>query len=150
MCLDLPDHAPLARLFVEITAADVRRDHALVRAAARQLDQYNVGISIDDVMAEISWIDVADFPIAELQVDGMFVNGCAHDLAKRKACEMALDISRRLGARAVAKNLENTADCRVVCKMGFDVAQGFLFAKPMEAHRFARTMLRRQRDNPSH
>jgi EAL domain-containing protein (putative c-di-GMP-specific phosphodiesterase class I) len=27
--------------------------------------------------------------------------------------------------------------------MGFDVGQGFLFAKPMEMHRFARTMLRR-------
>ena len=42
----------------------------------------------------------------------------------------------------LAEGLERTADCRVVCQLGFDVGQGFLFAKPMEAARFARTMLR--------
>jgi hypothetical protein len=52
---------------------------ALVRAAAKQLEDYNVGISVGDVMAEASWVDVADFPIVELQVDGDFINGCADD-----------------------------------------------------------------------
>lgn len=88
MCLQLPDHAALARLFIEISSVDVRRDHALVRAAAKQLEDYNVGISVGDVMAEASWVDVADFPIAELQVDGEFINGCADDRTKRTACEM--------------------------------------------------------------
>jgi EAL domain-containing protein (putative c-di-GMP-specific phosphodiesterase class I) len=32
--------------------------------------------------------------------------------------------------------------------MDFDAGQGFLFAKPMEVHRFARTMLRRQSAAP--
>ena len=39
-------------MFVEISSADLRRDHALIRAAARRLEDYNVGISIGDVMAE--------------------------------------------------------------------------------------------------
>jgi EAL domain-containing protein (putative c-di-GMP-specific phosphodiesterase class I)/CheY-like chemotaxis protein len=144
MCLQLPDHAAVARLFVEISSADVHRDHALVRAAAKQLEDHNVGISIGDVMAEASWIDVADFPIAELQVDGEFINGCADDRTKRTACEMVVEIAKRLNARTLAKNLERAADCRAVSQMDFDAGQGFLFAKPMEAHRFARTMLRRQ------
>lgn len=148
MCLQLPDHAALAKLFVEISSVDVRRDHALVRAAAKQLEQYNVGISVGDVMAESSWIDVADFPIAELQVDGEFINGCADDRTKRAACEMVVEIAKKLNARTLAKNLERTADCRAVCQMDFDAGQGFLFAKPMEAQRFARTMLRRQSAAP--
>ncbi len=144
MCLQLPEHIAFARLYIEIASVDVRRDHALVRAAARRLVDFNVGISVGDVMAESSWVDVADFPIAELQVNGEFINGCADDRAKRMACEMAVDIAKRLKARTLAKNLERTADCRAVCQMGFDGGQGFLFAKPMEAHRFTRTMLRRQ------
>jgi EAL domain-containing protein (putative c-di-GMP-specific phosphodiesterase class I) len=148
MCLQLPDHAAFARLFVEISSADLRRDHAPIRAAAKRLEDYNVGISIGDVMAEASWVDVADFPIAELQIDGEFINGCADDPAKRTACEMALAIAKKLKAKTLAKNLERTADCRAVCKMGFDAGQGFLFAKPMEAHRFARTMLRHQSAKP--
>jgi len=144
MCFQLPAHAALAKLFVEISSVDVRRDHALVRAAAKQLGDHNVGISVGDVMAEASWVDVADFPIAELQVDGHFINGCADDRTKSTACEMVIEIAKKLNARTLAKNLERTTDCRAVCQMDFDAGQGFLFAKPMEVHRFARTVLRRQ------
>jgi EAL domain-containing protein (putative c-di-GMP-specific phosphodiesterase class I)/CheY-like chemotaxis protein len=143
MCRKLPSHAAVARLTVEIDSLDLRRDHSLLRATAKQLAAHNVGLSIDDVMAEASWVDVVDFPIAELQVEAEFINGCADDHKKREACEIALNIARKLGARTLAKGIERTADCRAVCKMGFDVGQGFLFAKPMEMHRFARTMLRR-------
>ena len=146
--LRLPDHAAFAKLLVEIDSAEARRDHVLVRQAARYLQNYNIGISIDDVMAEASWVDIADFPIAELQIDASFIDGVADDRAKRTACEMALDIAKRLGAKTVAKGLERTADCRVVCQIGLDVGQGFLFAKPMEASRFARTMLRHQAAKP--
>jgi EAL domain-containing protein (putative c-di-GMP-specific phosphodiesterase class I) len=148
MCLKLPDHAASARLTVEISSTDVRRDHARVRATARQLEAHNVGVSIDDVTAEASWIDVADFPIAELQVEDSFVNGCSHDRAKRTVCEMVLKIAKKIGARTSARGLERTADCRAVSKMGFDVGQGLLFAKPMEMHRFARTMLRQRVAEP--
>jgi EAL domain-containing protein (putative c-di-GMP-specific phosphodiesterase class I) len=136
-----------ARLFVEISSIDIRRDHALVREAGRRLEQYNIGISVGDVMAEASWVDVADFPIAEFQVDGDFINGCADDPAKRAACERVVEIAKRLQARTLAKNVERTADCRAVCQMNFDAGQGFLFAKPMEAQRFARTMLRRRKSS---
>jgi EAL domain-containing protein (putative c-di-GMP-specific phosphodiesterase class I)/CheY-like chemotaxis protein len=146
--LRLPDHAAFAKLFVEIDSAEARRDHVLVRRAARHLQSYNIGISIDDVMAAASWVDIADFPIAEMQVDSAFIDGVADDRAKRTACEMAVEIGKRLGARTVAKGLERTADCRVVCQLGFDIGQGFLFAKPMEAARFARTMLRHLAVNP--
>ena len=148
ICLAVPDQAARARLFVEISSSDIRRDHAPVRAAAKQFADCNIGISIDDIMSEASWVDVADFPIAELQVERSFINGCADDRAKRKACEMALDIAEKLGAQTVAKGLERPQDCHTVSKLGFDVGQGFLFAKPMEAHRFARTMLRRRAAKP--
>jgi EAL domain-containing protein (putative c-di-GMP-specific phosphodiesterase class I) len=149
MCLQLPDCAAFARLFVEISSVDVRRDHAVVRAAATRLRDYNIGISVGDVMAEASWVDVADFPIAELQIDGNFINGCADDRAKHSACEMVVEIARKLQAKTLAKNLERTADCRAVCDMDIDAGQGFLFAKPMEAHRFVRTMLRRRSAAPN-
>lgn len=142
LCLQLPDHAALAKLTVEISSIDANRDPALVRRAAKQLKTYNVAISIDDVMAETSWIDVGDFPVAELQVDPSFINGCANDRHKRMACSMVLNIAQRLGARATAKGIETTEDFRAVCDMGFDFGQGALLAKPMDARRFARTMLR--------
>ena len=144
LCLRLPDHAASAKLTIEISSMDVSRDTELVRKAARRLQAYNVAISIDDVMAEASWVDVSDFPIAELQVDQNFISGCASDRQKRAACGKVLNIAERLGARTTAKGLDASADFRAVCDMGFDLGQGALFAKPMDAHKFARTVLRGQ------
>jgi EAL domain-containing protein (putative c-di-GMP-specific phosphodiesterase class I)/CheY-like chemotaxis protein len=144
LCRRLPNHATLARLTVEISSIDVRRDTELVKKAARRLEACNVAISIDDVMAETSWVDVSDFPIAELQVDQSFIAGCASDRQKRAACGKILNIAERLGARTTAKGLEASADFRAVCDMGFDLGQGPLFARPMDARKFARTVLRGQ------
>jgi EAL domain-containing protein (putative c-di-GMP-specific phosphodiesterase class I) len=142
MCLRLPDHAALAPLTVEIASVEIGRDPDLTRRAAKQLSDFGVGISIDDVMAEASWVDVGGFPIAELQVDRDFIEGCAGDRHKRTACGMALSIAAKLGARTVAKGIESAADFKAVCAMGFDYGQGFLFAKPMDAAKFLRVMLR--------
>jgi len=142
LCLQLPDHAVAAGLTIEISSVDVGRDPKMVRRAAKQLAVYNVGISIDDVMEEVSWTDIDDFPIAELQVDRAFIAGCAGDRDKRAVCGMVVRIAERLGARATAKGIETTPDFQAVCDMGFDLAQGFLFSKAVEPHRFARTLLR--------
>jgi EAL domain-containing protein (putative c-di-GMP-specific phosphodiesterase class I) len=144
LCLRLPGHVAVARLTVEISSIDVARDAELVKQAARRLEACNVAISIDDVMAETSWVDISDFPVAELQVDQSFINGCANDRQKRAACGKVLHIAKRLGARTTAKGLDASADFRAVRDMGFDLGQGALFAKPMEAHKFARTVLRGQ------
>ena len=144
LCWRLPDHAAFARLTVEINSVDVSRDTELVKRAARQLQACNVVIAIDDIMGEVSWLDVSDFPIAELQVAPSFVSGCATDRQKRAACGKVLDIAERRSALATAKGLDATADFRAVCDMGFDLGQGALFGKPMEAHKFARTVLRGQ------
>lgn len=142
MCLELPDHAALGGLTVEISSVDLSREPELVRKAATQLRTYNVGISIDDVMAEVSWVDIANFPIAELQVGHTFIEGCAGDRDKRAVCGVIHGIAARLGARTTAKGIETTEDFQAVCDMGFDFGQGTLFAKPMEADKFKRTMLR--------
>jgi EAL domain-containing protein (putative c-di-GMP-specific phosphodiesterase class I) len=142
--LQLPDHSAFARLMVEISSTDVGRDPALARKVAKQLDAYNVGLSIDDVMAELSWADVEDFPIAELKVDQRFIEGCANDRHKRSVCATILKIAARLKARTVAKGIETTADFQAVCDMGFDLGQGDLLAKPMDARKLARTMLPRR------
>lgn len=144
MSLQMSDRATVAGLTVEINSVEASRDPALVRTAARQLKAYNVGISIDDVMAEASWVDIGDFPIAELQVDPSFIRGCAGDRHKRAVCGMVLNIAERIGAKTTAKGLDSSADFRAVCDMGFDLGQGALFAKPVNAGKFARTVLRGQ------
>ena len=39
----------------------------------------------------------------------------------------------------MAEGVETWADFLAVCEMGFDLVQGYIFAKPMNAQKFAQT-----------
>jgi EAL domain-containing protein (putative c-di-GMP-specific phosphodiesterase class I)/CheY-like chemotaxis protein len=142
LCWRLSEHARRSRVTIEISSIDVERDTQLVKQAARQFEACNVALSIDDLMAEASWIDLRDFPVSELQVDESFISGCSGDRQKKAACRKVVEIGERLGARVTAKGLDASADFQAVCNLGFDLGQGPLFAKSMDAHRFARTALK--------
>ena len=81
------------------------------------------------------------FPFVELKVDRKFIAGCADDRLKRAVCRQILDLADGYGARTVAEGVETRPDFVAVRDMGFDLVQGFLFAKPATAKKFARTML---------
>jgi EAL domain-containing protein (putative c-di-GMP-specific phosphodiesterase class I) len=82
-----------------------------------------------------------DFPFAEIKVDRQFVAGCAKDPLKAAICRRVVALADSVGARSVAEGVETTSDFHAAREIGFDRVQGFLFAKPMEAHAFARTFL---------
>jgi EAL domain-containing protein (putative c-di-GMP-specific phosphodiesterase class I) len=144
LCERIPHDPAFEGLIVEINGTEVVRNFDRLKAIARRLRFHNIAISVDDVGAEwpqLSGLD--DFPFVELKVDRKFVAGCANDMLKRSVCRAILDLAASYGARTVAEGVETRADFLTVREMGFDKAQGFLFARPSTAKKFARTMLGR-------
>jgi EAL domain-containing protein (putative c-di-GMP-specific phosphodiesterase class I) len=142
LCRQMPDHSAFEGLIIEINGIDVIRNLRLLKEVAAQLRFHNIAIAIDDLGAE--WPSLAGlnhFPFVELKVDRKFIAGCADDRLKRAVCRQILDLAEGYGARTVAEGVETRADFIAVREMGFDLVQGFLFAKPMAAKKFARTML---------
>jgi EAL domain-containing protein (putative c-di-GMP-specific phosphodiesterase class I) len=60
----------------------------------------------------------------------------------RGLVERILDLADGYGASTVAEGVETRADFLTAREMGFGLVQGFLFAKPMTAQKFALTTLR--------
>jgi len=144
LCERIPHDPAFEGLIVEINGTEVIRHLETLKAIARRLRFHNIAISIDDVGAE--WPQLAgvpDFPFVELKVDRKFVAGCANDMLKRSVCRAILDLAASYGARTVAEGVETRADFLTAREMGFDKVQGFLFARPSTAKKFARTMLGR-------
>jgi len=50
-------------------------------------------------------------------------------------------LARRFGASCCAEGVETPEDARCLINLGFDTAQGFLFAKPMPAKQFHEAMV---------
>jgi EAL domain-containing protein (putative c-di-GMP-specific phosphodiesterase class I) len=139
----MPSHPLFDGMIIEIDGSDVVHNLALAESVARKVRFHNLAISIDDLGAEWpSLVGLDRFPFVELKVDRKFVVGCANDPLKRAMCRQILDLAHGYGARTVAEGVETRRDFVTVRDMGFDLVQGFLFAKPMTAQRFAQTLRR--------
>jgi EAL domain-containing protein (putative c-di-GMP-specific phosphodiesterase class I) len=143
ICLQLPDRTVSAGLTIEINGLEVGRRTDVVRDIVRQFKAYGINTAIDDFSTGDLWSNLSEIPFAEVKVDRKYIDGCARDPLKRAVCGTILQMTSRLGMRSVAEGIETSADFRAVCEMGFELGQGFLFARPMEPRKFARTMLRR-------
>jgi EAL domain-containing protein (putative c-di-GMP-specific phosphodiesterase class I)/CheY-like chemotaxis protein len=137
----LPRHPRFPGLIVEITENEAVSDPDLAREVAVQLKLYNVHVSIDDFGAGYStFARLKELPFAELKLDRSYVKGCAEDSGKRTMCQSVVDLAHDRRLTAVAEGVETADDLQTLVDMGYDAAQGFFFAKPMDSGSFARML----------
>ena len=84
-------------------------------------------------------------PFAELKLDASFVKNCARDEKNAAICQAVIELAHSFGAIAVAEGLENVADVEAVQRMGCDLGQGFVFARPMPSDLFTALLRDRAR-----
>jgi EAL domain-containing protein (putative c-di-GMP-specific phosphodiesterase class I) len=144
LCRQIPDHPAFGGLIVEVKGAEIIQNLDLAIDAAKRMRFHNIAISIDDVGADWpSLSELTSFPFVEIKVDREFVTGCADSRLKQTVCRHILELADRVGARTVAKGVETRSDLVATHEMGFDLAQGYLFGKPANARKFARSALSR-------
>jgi len=140
----MPKHPAFEGLIVEIDASDIVRHLELAKRTAQQLRRYNIGIAIDNLGADWPMLMELDtFPFVEIKIDREFVSGFADDRLKQVVCRRILELADGFGARTVAKGVESRADFLTARDLGFDLIQGFFFAKPMLPDKFSRRILGR-------
>jgi EAL domain-containing protein (putative c-di-GMP-specific phosphodiesterase class I)/CheY-like chemotaxis protein len=143
----IPPDPSFSGLVIEVTEDEVIRDPEWVREIATQLRLYKACISLDDFgSAYASLSRLKDLPFSEIKLDRSFVTGCADDVLKRGLCQTVVDLARRFGASCCAEGVETADELRCLTKLGFDTAQGFLFAKPMPAREFLHLLNARRID----
>lgn len=144
LCRQIPDHPAFGGLIVEVKAAEIVRNLDLAIDAAKRMRFHNIAISIDDLGVDWpSLSELKNFPFVEIKVDREFVTGCADNRLKQTVCRSILALADNVGARTVAKGVETRSDLVATHEMGFDLAQGYLFGKPANAKKFARSTLSR-------
>jgi EAL domain-containing protein (putative c-di-GMP-specific phosphodiesterase class I)/ActR/RegA family two-component response regulator len=128
----LPKDPRFPGLIVEVTEDEVTREAEWIQEIAVQLKLINVALSIDDFGAGYSSLSrLRDLPCVELKLDRSFVDGCALDGGKQSLCNAAIELAHGFGVSVCAEGVENIDDLRALIAMRCDVAQGYLFAKPM-------------------
>jgi EAL domain-containing protein (putative c-di-GMP-specific phosphodiesterase class I)/CheY-like chemotaxis protein len=131
-------------LILEVTESEVVKDVALMHEISTQLRIYGITFAIDDFGEGFSsFARLRELPFAELKLDRSFVKNCGTDKRNAAICETIINLAHHFGAVAVAEGLENTAELQAVHRMGCDMGQGFVLARPMPKNNLIALLRRR-------
>lgn len=120
------------RITLEITETAVMADVALSLTTLARLRLNGFGLSIDDYGTGFSSMQqLSRIPFTELKIDRSFVDGASDSLQLEHMVSIAIDTARKLGLITVAEGLETPADWQLLKRLGCDIAQGYIAAKPM-------------------
>ncbi len=122
-----------SRLVLELTErAIVDPDSATDALAA--LHSEGIQVCIDDFGTGFSSLGLLHgLPVDGLKIDRSFVTDLATSATARAVVEGVVGIARRLGLRVVAEGVETEAQRDVLRDVGCELAQGYLFARPLPA-----------------
>ena len=93
----------------------------------RAIRRLGVRLSLDDFGTGTSTLSLLiDCPVDQIKLDRSFVPGPDSDVI----AGAVLHLARGLGIEAVAEGVETAEQADQLQRMGYDRAQGFLFARP--------------------
>jgi diguanylate cyclase (GGDEF)-like protein len=128
---------PPALLGFELTESAVMSDPERALPVLRGLHGLGVRIAVDDFGTGYSSLAyLRRLPVDEVKIDKSFVMGLSSDLGDLAVVRAIVDLGHSLGLIVVAEGVEQDATRDQLLEMGCDVAQGFLFSRPLGADRF--------------
>ncbi len=128
------DLAPSA-VQIELTEAMLARDLDNLTPKLEDLRARGVSVTLDDFGTGLSSLSYLQrLPLDTLKIDGSFVQGVRLDDEAGMVAAIA-GLARGLRLEAIAEGVESRAQLLILRRLGLLCAQGYLFAKPVEAQR---------------
>ncbi len=132
----------------EITENSILNLEPATLEVLSRLRIYDFDIAIDDFGTGSSNINILkDFPYSELKLDKSYVSTIATDDFSREVIVAAIKLARQQGMRLVAEGVEDRQTWDIIREMGIEYAQGYYFAKPMDATNFCEYITSQQDDH---
>lgn len=133
-------------LNLEITESGRCPHTSLSRAMLQGLMDYGITLALDDFgTGYASFTTLKHLPIHLMKTERSFLIGIEEDPYLQFVIGLICDLSHANAIRLVAEGVENDRQLAIVKENGADLAQGYLFARPMNAsllqksaHRFGR------------
>jgi len=121
-----------AGLVLEVTESVLMDDLRPIRLAFDRLRSTGVRVAVDDFGTGYSSLArLQDLPVDIIKLDRAFVMGVDAREQDRRMAKAILELSEAIGADMVAEGIETEQEATVLRGLGYQVGQGFLFARPM-------------------
>jgi len=121
-------------LKLEITESTIMENADLAAAVLHHLKSLDLSVAIDDFGTGYSSLAYLNrFPIDVLKIDRSFIAGIDDSEDSRKIVEIITMLAKALDLSIVAEGVETRSQLRLLRHLGCDLAQGYLFARPLPA-----------------
>ena len=121
-------------LRLEITESVVMEDAARSRELLVALRALGVRVAIDDFGTGYSSLNyLHEFDVDDLKVDRSFIDNMGKERDTIRIVETVIGLGHGLGMTVTAEGVETMDQLRKIRELGCEVAQGYLFSKPVPA-----------------
>lgn len=130
-CLDR-HHLPPCLLELEVTETSLMVDQSFARQCLSAIRDLGVRIHIDDFGTGYSSLaQLKRIPLDCLKIDQAFVNDLPDARQDVAVVRAVIAMAHNLGLEVIAEGVETTPQHEFLLAAGCDLAQGFLYARPL-------------------
>jgi diguanylate cyclase (GGDEF)-like protein/PAS domain S-box-containing protein len=134
---------------LEVTEGVLMSGHAYIDETLEALNVLGVGIIMDDFGTGYSSLSyLRNYPFDALKVDRSFVSDITDDSADRELVNAAIAMAHGLGLRVIAEGVETEEQLSLLVLQGCDMAQGYLFSKPIPAEKITKMLEEQVKNMP--
>jgi diguanylate cyclase (GGDEF)-like protein len=127
-----PDRLGLEVTETAIVARGIASENA--RTELQELHDWGVRLAVDDFGTGFSSLgQLRHFPVDVIKVDRTFVQGVGVDPKDAAITANVVSLAHALGLVAIAEGIESPDQLLAMRRIGCDLAQGFVFARPAPA-----------------
>ena len=121
-------------LVVEVTESALIEDLKPAAATLATLKQLGLRIAVDDFGTGYSSLAyLSNFPLDIIKLDKSFIDRVATTADGETMVRAVVALGHTLGLTAIAEGVEHGDQAEVLAHLGCQLAQGYLFARPMPA-----------------
>lgn len=134
-------------LAVEVSELVLLQDLVAIAQQLQRIKELGSRVVLDDYgLGQSSVSALRSLGIAALKVDGSQINALTAEIVDGTRITAALTVARELGVPVIAEGVESWATLARVKKLGFDLAQGYVFGQPGPAEQL-RALLWAEREH---
>lgn len=123
-----------ADVILEITETTLVQDADAVATELSKLKELPVQLALDDFGTGFSSLShLYEFPIDIIKIDHSFVGALGIDTRSPDLVKALVELGHTLGLTVVAEGVEQAAQLEYLRSIGCERAQGYYFAKPLNA-----------------
>ncbi len=122
------------QLWLEITEGIILHDPDTAAATLHDLRRLGVHIAIDDFGTGYSSLSyLKRLPVEILKIDQSFIDQLDNDSDDRAIVRAVIALGDSLGMAVIGEGVERSSQAAQLSSLGCDVAQGFLYGRPLPA-----------------